>query len=709
MAVIGTIRKQSGLLVIIIGVALAAFVLGDFFKSRNRGRQQEGIANVMGEDISYSYFDTKYEQNLEGQKRQQKKDNFTAEELFRIRQQTYDQIINQLMLKNEYDKLGLIVSSDELFDQIQGENPHRYILQYFKDPQTQKYDPELVRNYLKKLDQMDPTTRKQWDDFVQAIDDDRYSTKYKNLITKGYFMPDTFLVMDYNQKKTIAKIAMVGVKFSSISDSTVDVTDADLEKYYEEYKYNYEQEESRDLDYVVFNVVPSTADRKKIRDDAVDVFKYFKESTSVPMFVNTESENRYDSTFFKKGELPVRLDSVMFNSEPGTFVSPYLEDNQWHMAKLMDVQYRPDSMKASHILLSYKGACKEGENVTRSKEDAKKLDDSLQQVLASNSSKLEELAKTYSDDPSAAEKGGDLGWFADGAMVYPINQAVLSHKAGEVTIAESQFGYHVIKVTGKKEPVKKVRVAIIDIAITPSEKTFQDVYAKASEFQGKAVSLEAFDTLATNMNLSKRNAQYLQAMSNRIAGIDAPRPIVQWMYTDGLEEGAVSRVFTMEDKYVVGALTKIREKGIPSMEEIRETLEPLVRNELKGDKIVEEMKEALAKSQDLSKVANQLGAKVDTVDQVTFSMRNVAGFGNESNLVAKALTMEAGQTSDVIKGNNAAFIATLLDLQKPAPMEDNKIYRNQMLMNFRAKVNNSSYLQSLKKNIDIKDNRVKYF
>jgi len=257
MAVIGTIRKQSGLLIVIIRVALAAFVLGDFLKPSGGGRRTVNIAEVLGEEVNYSYFDAKYEKNLNLQKQNQKKENFTAEEIFRLRQQTYDQIIQSLVLQNEYDKLGLVVTADELFEQIQGDNPHAYILQYFKDPETQQYDPELVRNYISNLGQMEPSNRQAWDDFVAAIEEDRYKTKYKNLISKAYFMPDTFLVADFNEKKTRAQVRLLGVRFNTIEDSLVTVTDEDLRKYYDKYKQNYKQEESRDLEYVLFEVKPS--------------------------------------------------------------------------------------------------------------------------------------------------------------------------------------------------------------------------------------------------------------------------------------------------------------------------------------------------------------------------------------------------------------------------------------------------------------------
>ncbi|OQX80138.1 MAG: hypothetical protein B6D61_02410 [Bacteroidetes bacterium 4484_249] len=708
MALIGTIRKQSGLLVIIIGVALAAFVLGDFLKPR-QGRKQVNVAEVLGEEITYSQFDVKYEQNLENQKRQQEKENLTSEEVFRLKQQTFDQIIQKIVMDNEYHELGLVVSADELFDQIQGDDPHAYILQYFKDPETQQYNAELVRNYIKQLDQMDAKNRNQWDLFVEAIKEDRIRTKYKNLITKAYIMPDTFLYQDFNDKKTIAKIRLVGVKYNTIDDSVVTVTDKDYEKYYEEYKQNYEQEASRDIDYVVFDVKPSSKDRAAIREDVYEVFEDFKKAENVPLFVNGESDNRYDSTFYTEGKLPVRLDSTMFNSPVGTFVEPYVENNAWHMAKLVDVQFRPDSMKASHILISYSGAYGAAEDVTRINISAKALADSLFEVVKSSPAKMETLAKEFSDDPSVKQNSGDMGWFADGAMVPQFNNAVLNGKVGDIVLAETMFGYHIIKITGKKEPVKKIRVAIIDININPSQETYQEIYTKASDFQGHAVNLEAFDTLATNLGLNKRTAPNLQAMTNRIAGLDYPRGVVQWSFIEGIDVGSVSQVFTMDDKYVVAVVTKVKEKGIPELDELKETLEPLIIKELKGDIIVEKMNNASKNAKNLVQIAKNLNSKVDTVDNVTFSSRNIAGFGNEPDVLAKVFTMKTGVISKPVKGNNAAFFVIVDEIKQPEPGQDKKMFERQMLMNFTSKVNNNSFEKAIEKKADIVDNRVIFY
>ncbi|MCF8368417.1 MAG: peptidylprolyl isomerase [Bacteroidales bacterium] len=716
MAVIGTIRRQSGLLIIIIGVALAAFVLGDFLKPRNRSNNTVNIGEVLDEEINYSYFDAKYEENLELQKRNQQKETLSSEEIFRLRQQTFDQIVQNIVLQNEYKKLGLLVSQDELAEKIHGNNPHVYINQVYSTltnvmgkPEGQ-YDPTTVIEFMSTIkDRPSNDPYKQWwDKLVLEIKDNHLQNKYKNLITKAYFMPDTFLVSDFNEKKTNAKIRLVGVKQTYLNDSLVKVTDVDLNKYYTDYKQNYKQEASRDLEYVVFDVKPSAQDRQNIREDVADIFEDFKTTENIVLFVNSESDKRYDSTFFKAGELPLQIDSVVFNSEPGTFVEPYIQDNAWHMAKLIETQERPDSMKASHILVAYKGALRAGENITRTKEEAQKIADSLLNVVKRNPATLENLAKQLSDDPSASENSGDLGWFADGQMVYSFNQAVLNNKIGQVTMAESQFGFHIIKVTDKLKAIPKVRVAVIDIEITPSQATFQDAYAVASEFQGSATTAEAFDTLATKFGLSKRSAT-VQKMSNRIAGIAYPRSIIQWSFIEGIDVGSVSHVFTMEDTYIVAIVTKVMEEGIPEMEEIKDKIEPLVLKDLKLKKLEENMKNALAESQDLNVLAQKFDSKVDTIENVNFNLRNLAGFGNEAAIIAKAFATEIGTLNGPIKGNNAVFFMILDEITPPNPAEDTKMYKTQLIRNFEAKVSNNSYINTLKEKAGIVDNRVLFY
>jgi len=286
---------------------------------------------------------------------------------------------------------------------------------------------------------------------------------------------------------------------------------------------------------------------------------------------------------------------------------------------------------------------------------------------------------------------------------------VLQGKVGDITFAESQFGYHVIKITGKQEPVKKVRVAIVEIAITPSQQTYQNLYAQASEFQGKATSLEAFDTLAASKGLNIRNATYLNTMSNRIAGIDYPRSIIQWSFIEGLGVGSVSPVFTMEEKYVVAVVKKTREEGIPELEELKETLEPLVIKEKKGDLMIEKMKNILSTENDLSQIAAKLNSKVDTLENVNFNMRGLGSYGKEANVIAEVFNIEKSVLSEPIKGNNAAFCIIVDEIKEPDESEDKKMNERQLLMSFRSKISNNGFIKSLEEKADIVDNRVSFY
>ncbi|MBM3437485.1 MAG: hypothetical protein FJY07_14860, partial [Bacteroidetes bacterium] len=399
----------------------------------------------------------------------------------------------------------------------------------------------------------------------------------------------------------------------------------------------------------------------------------------------------------------------LFNSPIGTFVNPFIENESWQMAKLLDVQSRPDSLKATHILVAYKEAMMADEKVTRTKEQAQTRADSLYNVVKNSPALIDVIAKMVSDDPSVKDNSGDLGWFADGSMVYPFNQAVLEGKVGDFKVVESAFGFHVIKVTGKTEPIRKIRAAVIEIKINPSQETNQETYARASEFQGKAVDITAFDTLVTKLGLNKLNATYLQKMGNRIAGLDYPRGIIQWTFLEGIKVGSVSQVFQMEDKYVVAVVTKVREKGIPELEDLKEVLEPLIIKELKGDLMVKKMDDIAASSSSLELIAQKLNSKVDTLDNINFTTRNIGSYGNEANLVAKIFSEQPNVMSKAIKGNNAAFIVIVDNITKPAETEDKNIFAKQLTGNFKSKVNNNSFNKTLEEKSNLVDNRYMFY
>ncbi|MHC1706930.1 MAG: SurA N-terminal domain-containing protein [Bacteroidales bacterium] len=707
MAIIGKIRKRSGLLVIIIGIALAAFVLGDFLNPGKGQRRLNNIGVVSGENITYNEFAQKVEEQLENMKQRSQTDKLTAEENFQARQMTWNQMVREMVMNEQYKNLGVSVSSDELFDLVQGKNPHQYILQYFKDPNTNQYNPQLVINFLKQLDQIEPEQKKNWLILEKAIKDDRLQTKYNNLLSKSYYLPKVFVQKDFEEKNRKFHLRVVADKYQNIDDKTVVITDADYQKYYDEHKYKfYQDEETRDLDFITFDLVASQQDREKIAKDVAQTWDELQKVPDVPAFVNAYSDTKYDSSWHKQGKFVPSMDSIIFNSPVGTFIPPFVENNAYQMGKILDIQLRPDSLKANHILISYKGSAANDPKITRTKEKAKATCDSILEALKKDVNQFPAIAAKMSDDASNKAKGGDLGWFNDGAMVYPFNQACIEGKVGEVKQVETVFGYHIIQIAGKTNPYKKVRVAVIDRKIEPSSQTIQQIYTQASEFAGENTTREAFDKSVTAKGFNKRSADGIRSMESTLPGLMGARNIVQWAFMEETEKGGVSTVFEIQGSYVVAALKEIRPKGILPLDLVKKQIEPLVKREKKAEKLIAAVK--AAGTSDLYQLATKINSKVDTIPGVFYYSPNLPKYGPEPELIGTISTMSPGKPTDPLKGEQAVYVIQIDSISEAPKNMDMSGYTMQNLQMFQSKVMNEAY-KALEKMSDVEDNRVRFY
>jgi len=703
MAIIGKIRKHSGLAVIIVGVAIAAFVIGDFGKKRTKGTNNIGTVN--GEEIPYVEFSKKVEEAIEAQKQNSGNEKITDQETNATRESTWDLMVKQILMGDEYDKLGLTVSPEELFDQVQGKQPHRYILQYFKDPKTGQYDQALVINYLKNLDKMEAKARNQWLLFEKAIKDDRLEAKFNNLFSKAYYQPKAFLQKTYAQQAKTIKVRFVSPSVFTISDSLVKLTDADYQKFYDKNKgFFYNDEAYRDLDYVVFDVLPSQADRKRTAEDVALLYKDFLGTTEAVNFTSANSDSKADSNFMKKGSLPGQLDSIMFNSAVGTMVPPFEFNNVWYMGKLLAIQERPDSMDGSQILISYEGLG--SEEIKRTKEQAKAKADSLLIVLKKNPEQFSNLAKIVSDYPSAKEDGGDLKWFTDGNPNFePFFTAGMIMKPKEIKLIETRIGYAIFQVTNKTKPVKKVKSAVLTRAIEPSNQTFQDTYLLASTFAGQNKTSEAFEQAAIKAGLQKKQAANVKEMDYYIMGLPSAREMVKWAYAENTKVGEVSPVFDLSGKYAVAVLKKTADKGQQPLEAVKVNIEPSVKNYKKVELLSEQMKKD-ASGKDLYALAAKYNAKVDTTI-LTFSGYSRSALGREATVLGQIFTLKKGEFVGPLTGNFGAYCLVIDEINEPGAKEDFNYEKMQLQQAFGSKV--SSLYSNLKKTAKIVDNRIRFF
>ncbi len=706
MAIIGKIRKHSALAVVIVGIAIAAFVIGDFGKGQNRAVTD--IGSVNGEEIPYTDFNYKVEENLEIQRENTGLETVTEEVAYNVRQNTWNTMVGNLVTGEEFHKLGLAVSPDELFELVQGQHPHRYILQYFKDPNTGQYDPAIVLNYLRNLDQMEPQAKAQWLQFERAIKEDQFQLKFNNLIASSYYVPKQILHKRYEMQSKSWNIRFMSPSYYTIPDSVATLTDEDYRKFFEKNKiYFYIDQPYVDLDFVVFEVKPSAKDRRDIAEDVTTLYADFQTANDPLAFVNANSDKKFDTNFISGDNLPVRLDSLLVNSRIDGFVPPYEENSAWYMAKLLAKAERPDSMQGSQLLVTW-ADLGVAENVTRTQTQAKQRADSLLALLRTNPSRFAEVTKETSDYPTAKEDGGLLPWFPDGnPNVSPFFDAGVSMRKNEVKIIETRLGYSLFHLSEKSEDRPKIKAAILQRNIEPSSKTFQDYYTQASMYAGKYNNPIAFDTGAISEGINIRHAQQVKEMDYTVKDLPNARNVIRWSFAEQTKVGEVSPVFDLQGVYAVILLKDRYKKGEPPLDQVKEKIEPNVRNAKKIEILAGRLEEAMKNQTDIHSLAAAFNTKVDSTT-LTFSGMSRSQIARENEVMGNVFVSPPGILAGPFQGNLGVYVV-IVDNITDAPAKEN--YLTEESSDKRAWTNrvSSSLYDALKKQADIVDNRILFY
>ena len=703
MAAIEKIRKHSKLLIVIIGVALLAFVLEDLFQSMGRNRENI-ILVVDGDKIPFQDFEEQVDKTLDNYK--SNGTNVTSEQTIAIRNNTLEQMIQENIMTKEYEATGISVSAEELYDQFTGENPHQWVAQSFPGADG-GVDREMINNYLQNLNNLPTEYRSRWADFERSVKQDRLQNKYNNLLKASYFVPNKLAEKYYANKNTKASADIVALRYTTIADSTVVVTDKDNKAYYEENKYRFETDERRDIEYIVYEVKPSLQDRQDALKVVRDMREEFANVENVANFVNANSDKHYDSAWVSRKDVSQEIESKIFDEGNGTgFVfGPYEDEESFNLVRIVDMQNRPDSLRASHILISYAGAA--NSDATMTKEEAKTLADSLLIVL--KGSKDEELfanlAKEFSTCPSK-EKGGDLDWFTDGTMVTPFNEYVVNNAVGSMDEVETVFGYHIVKVTDKTAPQPKARLAYLQHEITTSTATHQDVLAVASKFAAENKTIDQFNAAIEEQGLTKRSMPRMTSATYQIPGIENPREIVRWAFNEKTKLNDVNSFFDLDNVFVIAALTSIVKEGYAPLSIVADQSKYQILNKVKGQMAVDKMK---ACGDDVNRMVSELGAESTTVSDITIDSRVLGNFGVEADIVGTMLGMKEGEQVGPLAGNSSAFIIKNVKITEPEATDDYSNILREKVSQFNNKVLNGSVFSALRNKVEIKDNRAKFY
>lgn len=698
MGIMTFLRNRAGLILIgAIGFAIVAFLIGDVFTTGQSflSASRTTVGSIDGEDIKYEQFNTKVEQTS-AQFKQQYGGVMNAQMQAMAVDQAWQSEIANIVLGKEFDRVGLTVSADELFDLIQGKTPSPLITQYFGNPQTGEFDRAAVMTSLKSRN-TNPQLAQQWLMLEEEIEKQALQQKYTKLVSSSVYVSSLEANDEYINRNKLVNFKYVNLDYSSILDANVKLEDADYKAYYEENKKRFDNaQETRDFQYVAFSIKPTAADSAIVKTQVEKLAVDFKTTPNDSLFSANNSDVKIPYTYISKGKLDPAVDSVIFNYPVGSFYGPKFSGNSYKLAKVVDSRFSPDSVKASHILIN--PAQVGGDD------KAFKLADSLKS-LAQGGSSFAELAKKYSVDGSK-DQGGDLGTFARGAMVPEFENAAFNAKTGDIKVVKSQFGIHVIKVEKQVGSSKVVKLAYIEKSLVPSQKTRDAAYKKATAFLNE-VKADNFSALAQKQGYTVGIADRITATQGYAPGLDNPRQLIR----DGYEadKGEVlAQVYTMDNAYVVAQVTSVKPKGQLSLEDVKKQIEPQVLNAKKAKMLTEKFDKALAGASNIDAVAQKLGKTATPVQNMVFANPIIPGLSQENKVVGTVFGSQVGKLSKAIAGDRGVYAFVVEGFTNPAPLANTFKQKESMLMNISQRALGNAF-QALQEKADIKDNRVKFY
>ncbi len=705
MATLQNIRNRGGLMVaIVIGLALGAFILGDMLTSGSKLMKpsQMKIAEINGESIQYPDFQKKVEELSEIYKMNTQQTQIDENTLEQIREQVWQGYLQENILGKNIEELGITVSADELFDLVQGNNPHPIIQQLFRNQKTGQVDKSSILQFLKSLEtNATPEQKSYWLYIEKQIIQDKLRTKYNNMVSKGLYITSEEAKKSLEAKNQNANFQYIVLDYSSVADADVKVADSELKDYYNKHKDEYKQEKSRKIEYVTFDVLPSVGDNAATQKWITDSKNEFATVQDNKQYISVNSESPFDPSYFKKEDLSPTLAEWAFTAQPGDIYGPYFENNAYKLAKIDQFKMLPDSVEASHILISPQTA--------GSAQKAQALADSIKKLI-DNGANFSELAMKYSEDKGSAIKGGDLGWFKRKQMVPEFEEAAFGGELNKITLATTQFGIHLIKPTKKGKETNQVRIAILSKNVEPSTDTYQKTYAETSKFASENTTIESFNKSILEQKLDKKIAT-LKEIDRQITGLESSRPLVRAAFLADKGKMIVSTegssIFEFGNKFVIAVLTETTEEGVSSFEEAKIRVDLAVRKEKKAELLIAKLKDAASGQTSLESIASKLSTVVKEASGLNFDTYSIPSAGFEPAVVGTVSSLPENKISAPIEGINGVYLAKVTAITKSADTNVNgEKTRLAQALSYRA---GSQIFESLKKLVDLEDKRSKFY
>lgn len=693
MAVLNNIRKHGIFLIIIIALALFSFVLSGVLGNGNSPKGESVVATINGVELPREEFMKKVEvmqRNLGGRSSStQAMNNVWNNELRRV------------LLSEQYEALGLSAERAQINNSLSttlAANPtFQNEIGEFSELKMQEY----IASIKAQADTGNSQAYQAWLDFEVSMSNSALENNYFNLIKGGLITTLAEGEQEYHFQNDNINIEFVHVPYTKIADEDITISDAEIEAYVRAHSKEYEVAPQVDIQYVTFTEDPSTEDIENAKIEIAKLSNDFAATTDIPEFVNANSEISFQDNWLMKANLPAEIADTLMNIEVNKIYGPYKDASTFNLARVYETRQMADSAKARHILVRFAGLQTAPQDVVRTKEDAKKLADSLLNVVKRDVSKFEALAADFSEDLSNKDKGGDLGYFTPGRMVQTFDDFIFDNKTGDMGVVETNFGFHVISIDDQKNIQKAVKIALILKKIQPSEETINEVFSKATKFEIASKDGD-FSELAKEADLALKPVNKIGELDANIPGIGENRSIVTWAFNEDTNIGDVNRV-NINNGYVIVQLTRRNPKGLMSIAEASATVSPILRNEKKAAKIRESISSA-----EINEVASSQNVTVKTANAINMANPTIAGVGTEPKIVGAAFGLKTGETSGLIDGEKGVFMVRVLAVNVAPDIKEYASYVNQLNAKTAPSVNVNAF-NAIKNAATIEDNRASFY
>ena len=670
MALINTLRKRMGKIVVgVVAFSMVAFILADFLQSGSSLISDDNtVAEIAGTEITYPEFQQKVDELSYVFSINQNR-NPLSEDMDMIREQAWNALIFEHVYENQFDELGLKVPETEAIDMVQGNNIAPAIKQSFTNPNTGQFQREAIINFLNTEVRNNPQQRAAWISFEKTLTPARLAKKYESLFEKTNYVTSAEAEKYYTSQASNISVEYFYVPFFSVSDSSVSVSEGEMEDYLEAHKDEYQREESRSISYVTFPIKPSAEDSAMVREEVEDLRAGLKSAQNDSTYASINSDGLEPFLVFNE---PSQIPPALIDQPVGTVTEAVIVGDKYEFYKLSEYSKGEEQFaNVSHILIQPPGQTDEQMEVARMR--AEELIAQLQ-----GGADFSTMAMMNSADQSNSQNGGDLGWVGEeSSLVQPFKDAIFNFgKEGLIPEpVETQFGYHIIKIN---EPLTDlaIKVAKIEKEFFTSDETLNNIYRQADLLTVNSDGLESFENYAKAEGYAIKTAGGLTKNDERVGNITNARAVVLWLYNDASLDD-VSEVFELNDTYMVAVMDGKQEKGTAKLSSVRNEIEGKVRNNKKASLIKDKI--ASIEGDDFDQMKEDYGDESRSGEaDLTLSSNSFPGVGFAPEAVGVAFSLNEGELTRPFEIANGVLIVKAITKGLPDEIEDYGPYANQL-------------------------------